>query len=47
MHDHFLHLDPGEFPHATDLVVELTRQEGDERFEFGLDAIISGRQASG
>jgi hypothetical protein len=42
LHDHFHSLDPGQFPHTSDLVEELTRHVEDERFEFGLDALVRG-----
>ena len=42
LHEHFFRLDPEQFPHIRDPAEELTRPEGDERFEFGLDAIVRG-----
>ena len=41
-HAYFRTLPPEEFPHTADLAAELTRCEGDERFEFGLDALVRG-----
>jgi AcrR family transcriptional regulator len=39
---YFRGLPPDQFPHTAGLAAELTRCEGDERFEFGLDALVRG-----
>ncbi|MFF3561108.1 TetR/AcrR family transcriptional regulator [Streptomyces sp. NPDC002574] len=40
--EYFASLPPDRFPHITGMVDALTRSEGDERFEFGLDLLVSG-----
>lgn len=47
--EYFGSLPPARFPHITGMVEALTRDEGDERFEFGLDLLVSGlaRHAAG
>jgi AcrR family transcriptional regulator len=40
--DHFAALPPDRYPHTVAMVPELMRQEGDERFEFGLDVLVAG-----
>lgn len=42
MTSYFRNLPPEQFPNTSDLAAELTRCEGDERFEFGLDALVRG-----
>lgn len=39
---YFRNLPPEQFPNTSDFAAELTRCEGDERFEFGLDALVRG-----
>jgi AcrR family transcriptional regulator len=41
-HAYFRGLPREQFPLTADLAPELTRCEGDERFEFGLDALVRG-----
>ncbi|MEU1538672.1 TetR/AcrR family transcriptional regulator C-terminal domain-containing protein [Actinacidiphila glaucinigra] len=40
--EYFRSLPPEGFPHITGMVDALMRDEGDERFEFGLDLLVSG-----
>ncbi|MDX2708746.1 TetR/AcrR family transcriptional regulator C-terminal domain-containing protein [Streptomyces sp. PA03-6a] len=40
--EYFGSLPPARFPHITGMVDALMRDEGDERFEFGLDLLVSG-----
>jgi AcrR family transcriptional regulator len=40
--EYFVSLPPASFPHITGMVDALMRDEGDERFEFGLDLLVSG-----
>ncbi|MEU4098148.1 TetR/AcrR family transcriptional regulator [Streptomyces sp. NPDC026673] len=40
--EYFGSLPPDRFPHITGMVDALMRDEGDERFEFGLDLLVSG-----
>jgi AcrR family transcriptional regulator len=47
--EYFASLPPERFPHITGMAGALLRNEGDERFEFGLDLLVSGlaRHAEG
>lgn len=42
---YFAALPPDRFPMLTGMIAELTRDVGDERFEFGLDLLITGLAA--
>lgn len=46
IHAHFHALPRERFPNIADLADELTRGDMDERFEFGLDAILAGLAAA-
>lgn len=45
MADFFAALPPERFPHLIGMAEELTRDVGDERFEFGLDLMVTGLAA--
>lgn len=45
LRQYFSSLPPERFPHVVALAAALTAGEGDERFEFGLDVIVSGLAA--
>jgi AcrR family transcriptional regulator len=40
--DHFAALPADRYPHTLAMLPELMRQEGDERFEFGLEVMVAG-----
>ena len=43
--EEFAALDPARFPLVTQYAAEMTAGDGDERFEFGLDVLVSGLAA--
>ena len=45
MNGYLAALPPDRFPMLTGMAEELTRDVGDERFEFGLDLMVSGLAA--
>jgi hypothetical protein len=45
LREYFRSLPPDQFPNLSSMADALTRVEGDERFEFGLDLLVRGLQS--
>lgn len=45
VHSYYAALPPERFPMLTGMIAEMTRDVGDERFEFGLDLMVKGLAA--